>query len=72
MGIGSVNTGYPVKVNTPGGVVGIGNDGKIPEELIPDVGGGFVEMTTSIPVSARKLQRLYAHIIDDFSGTSNG
>ena len=45
MGFGSVNTGYPVKINEPGGVAGIGSDGKIPAQLIPEMGGGFVQMT---------------------------
>lgn len=43
-GYGIVNVGNTLRINVPGGVVGVGEDGKIPEFLIPDIGGGFVEM----------------------------
>lgn len=66
MGFGSVNTGYPVKINEPGGVAGIGSDGKIPAQLIPEMGGGFVQMTEEIPVEQRKKDTLYSLIEVDF------
>lgn len=66
MGFGSVNTGYPVKINQPGGVAGIGSDGKIPAQLIPEMGGGFVQMTEEIPVEQRKKDTLYSLIEVDF------
>lgn len=66
-GYGLVNVGTALQVNVPGGVAGIGSDGKIPEELIPDVGGGFIEMTSSISVSQRKPRFAYGLIVDDFS-----
>lgn len=70
MGFGSVNTGYPVKINEPGGVAGIGSDGKIPAQLIPEMGGGFVQMTENIPVKQRKKDTLYSLIEVDFSAGS--
>ncbi|OUP26912.1 hypothetical protein [Faecalibacterium sp. An192] len=70
MGFGSVNTGYPVKINEPGGVAGIGSDGKIPAQLIPEMGGGFVQMTEEIPVEQRKKDTLYSLIEVDFSAGS--
>lgn len=66
MGFGTVNTGYPVKINEPGGVAGIGSDGKIPAQLIPEMGGGFVQMTEEIPVEQRKKDTLYSLIEVDF------
>lgn len=66
MGFGSVNTGYPVKINEPGGVAGIGADGKIPASLLPETGGGFVQMTENIPVAQRKKDTLYSLIEVDF------
>lgn len=66
MGFGSVNTGYPVKINEPGGVAGIGSDGKIPAQLIPEMGGGFVQMTEEIPVENRQANTLYSLIEVDF------
>lgn len=66
MGFGSVNTDYPVKINEPGGVAGIGSDGKIPAQLIPEMGGGFVQMTEEIPVDQRKKDTLYSLIEVDF------
>jgi len=66
MGFGSVNTGYPVKINEPGGVAGIGSNGKIPAQLIPEMGGGFVQMTEEIPVEQRKKDTLYSLIEVDF------
>ena len=66
MGFGSVNTGYPVKINEPGGVAGIGSDGKIPAQLIPEMGGGFVQMTEEMPVEQRKKDTLYSLIEVDF------
>ena len=70
MGFGSVNTGYPVKINEPGGVAGIGSNGKIPAQLIPEMGGGFVQMTENIPVEQRKKDTLYSLIEVDFSAGS--
>lgn len=70
MGFGSVNTGYPVKINEPGGVAGIGSDGKIPAQLIPEMSGGFVQMTEEIPVEQRKKDTLYSLIEVDFSAGS--
>ena len=66
MGFGSVNPGYPVKINQPGGVAGIGSNGKIPAQLIPEMGGGFVQMTEEIPVEQRKKDTLYSLIEVDF------
>lgn len=66
MGFGTVNTGFPVKINQPGGVAGIGSDGKIPAQLIPEMGGGFVQMTEEIPVEQRKKDTLYSLIEVDF------
>ena len=70
MGFGTVNTGFPVKINEPGGVAGIGSDGKIPAQLIPEMGGGFVQMTEEIPVEQRKKDTLYSLIEVDFSAGS--
>lgn len=72
MGFGSVNTGYPVKINEPGGVAGIGSDGKIPAQLIPEMGGGFVQMTEEIPVEQRKKDTMYSLIEVDFGGSAKG
>lgn len=66
MGYGSINVGYPVEINQPGGVAGIGSDGKIPAQLIPEMGGGFVQMTEEIPVEQRKKDTLYSLIEVDF------
>lgn len=70
MGFGTVNTGYPVKINEPGGVAGIGADGKIPASLLPETGGGFVQMTENIPVAERKKDTLYSLIEVDFGGAA--
>ncbi|OUQ35624.1 hypothetical protein [Faecalibacterium sp. An122] len=66
MGYGSINVGYPVEINQPGGVAGIGSDGKIPAQLIPEMGGGFVQMTEEIPVENRQANTLYSLIEVDF------
>ena len=66
MGFGTVNTGFPVKSNDPGGVAGIGADGKIPASLLPEMGGGFVQMTENIPVEQRKKDTMYSLIEVDF------
>lgn len=59
MGFGTVNTGYPVKINEPGGVAGIGADGKIPTSLLP--GMGFIEMIDGdIPAEQRMENTIYA------------
>lgn len=71
MGFGTVNTGYPVRINEPNGVAGVGDDGKIPEFLLRYSGDGFVEMAESILVTSRKGNTLYSLIVADFSGTSN-
>lgn len=54
-------------INRPGGVAGLGQDGKIPEGLLPDL-GGYVEMDTSIPASERTPNTLYGLIIANYGG----
>lgn len=68
-GYGIVNVGNTLRINVPGGVAGVGEDGKIPESLIPDM-GGFVEMTQNIPPVARQDRTLYGEVKFDFTGTS--
>lgn len=66
MGYGSINIGYPVPINAPGGVAGIGSDGKIPSSVIPGPNGGFVQMTEEIPVENRQANTMYSLIEVDF------
>lgn len=65
-GFGVVNVGTALQINVPGGVAGVGEDGKILESLIPEMGGGFVQMTENIPVAQRKKDTLYSLIEVDF------
>ena len=65
-GFGVVNVGTALQINVPGGVAGVGDDGKIPEALIPEMGGGFVQMRSNIPVAQRKKDTLYSLIEVDF------
>lgn len=68
-GYGIVNVGTALRINVPGGVAGVGEDGKIPEELIPEMGGGYITMDDSIPPEDRQPNTLYGQIIDNFVGT---
>lgn len=65
-GFGVVNVGTALQINVPGGVAGVGDDGKISEALIPEMGGGFVQMRSNIPVAQRKKDTLYSLIEVDF------
>lgn len=65
-GFGVVNVGTALQINVPGGVAGIGADGKIPASLLPETGGGFVQMRSNIPVEQRKKDTMYSLIEVDF------
>lgn len=70
MGYGIVNVGYPPRLNQPGGVAGVGDDGKIPESVLPFVGGYFIiPAGSTLPPAQRQPNALYGQIIDDFTGT---
>lgn len=58
-GFGVVNVGTALQINVPGGVAGIGADGKIPASLLP--GMGFIEMIDGdIPAEQRMENTIYA------------
>lgn len=58
-GFGVVNVGTALQINVPGGVAGLGADGKIPASLLP--GMGFIEMIDGdIPAEQRMENTIYA------------
>ena len=58
-GFGVVNVGTALQINVPGGVAGVGEDGKIPASLLP--GMGFIEMADGdIPAEQRMENTIYA------------
>ena len=66
-GHGTVNAAGGVKENMPGGVVILDDTGKIPENLLPETGGGFEQYTGAFPAQP-KPNTLYGEIISDYSG----
>ena len=58
-GFGVVNVGTALQINVPGGVAGLGADGKVPASLLP--GMGFIEMIDGdIPAEQRMENTIYA------------
>lgn len=52
-----------------GGVASLGEDGKVPEEQLPEM-GGFELMDTSLPTTQRKANTLYGLILANYGGES--
>lgn len=57
-GWGIVNAGGSARVNVPGGVAGLDDNGKISADQLPSL--GFVEMLESIPAGQRLPNTLYS------------
>lgn len=69
MGYGIVNVGYPPRLNQPGGVAGVGDDGKIPAFVLPPTGGYFeIPQGDILPPSDRQPDSLYGQVLSDHTG----
>lgn len=66
-GRGIVNMGNTMRVNVPGGVAGLDEDGKVLPSVLPDdMTGGFIQYTGQFPASP-KPNTLYGEIIADYN-----
>lgn len=65
-GIGIVNIGNSLRVNVPGGVAGLDEDGKILPSVLPDdADGGFVMYVGQFPAQS-KQHTLYGEVVADY------
>lgn len=66
-GRGIVNMGNTMRVNVPGGVAGLDEDGKVLPSVLPDdMTGGFIQYTGQFPASP-KPNTLYGEILADYT-----
>lgn len=70
-GIGIVNVGNTMRINVPGGVAGLDEEGKILPSMLPDdTNGGFILYTGRFPEQS-KPYGLYGEVVASYARTDN-